>query len=65
MKFQRAVTKDERTTMILELLEAWEAAPNLRFGQLLENARTTRTNATPMYYIEDEVLLNAVKASVA
>jgi len=51
--------------MILELLEAWEKAPNLRFGQLLENARTTRTNATPMYYIEDEVLLNAVKASVA
>lgn len=62
MRFQRANTPEERQEVILALLEAWEAASQLRLGQLIDGARTTNANARPLVFIEDEVLINAIKA---
>lgn len=62
MRFLRANTPEERQRVVLALLEAWEAMPQLRLGQLIDSARMTNANAKPLLYIEDEVLVNAIKA---
>ena len=42
------------------LATAWEKYPDLRLGQLLENANTEKTNI-PLFYVEDEILIRAVE----
>lgn len=43
---------------IAHVIEQWEKAPQLRFGQFLWNA----VNGQDMFYISDEVLLSKLQA---
>lgn len=42
------------------LAAAWEKCPDLRLGQLIENATFEGTNA-PLFYIEDEALIKLIE----
>ncbi len=46
--------------MLEALACAWEASPDLRLGQLLENARAEMGGRVPMFSIEDDVLLRGI-----
>ncbi|KKN65718.1 hypothetical protein LCGC14_0478570 [marine sediment metagenome] len=53
----RAKTSSEKRVVMERILAVWVAVPNLRLGQLLENACDT----SPLYYMEDEPLAQAVE----
>lgn len=56
------MTRDHRymTRVLDSILVAWTHAPELRLGQLLENAGG-RNSSSPMFYIEDSTLVDAVQ----
>jgi hypothetical protein len=54
----RAYTPEEKRAVVETLLRAWEAKPELRLGQLIENARGDLT----LFYVEDQALANILRA---
>lgn len=58
----RAVTEFERASVLARLLEAWQAHPNLRLGQLLVCALGT---AEAVFHVEDRALVDALRAFAA
>ena len=44
------------------LIKAWESAPDLRFGQLIENV--FRSSSDDQFYIEDDEMIERIEAFV-
>jgi len=59
----RANTPDEKRAILNRLLAMWCAYPDLRLGQLLDNAIhvRARTLSVGMYQLEDNELIAAVE----
>lgn len=55
----RANTPEEKKFIIDKLYYAWLSIPELRLGQLLENAKPLHLD--DMFYIEDEILIQNVE----
>lgn len=46
--------------MLEALACAWEASPDLRLGQLVENAREASGSHAPTFAIEDDIMLRGI-----
>lgn len=55
MAQRRAKTPEQKQKFLNRLQKIWEAHPNLRFGQLVDNIKLVPQD---LYYVEDEELLN-------
>lgn len=51
--------------LLAALREAWLRNPEQRLGQLLVNAADPRTPCAELFYLEDQVLLERLKATAA
>jgi len=59
----RAMTPEAKNRVIEMLRTVWMRSPSLRLGQLIENAvATTHPPDVDLFYIEDEVIVKALKA---
>ena len=62
----RADTPEKKRVVIERLCAAWLAHPELRLGQLIENARSEDTiywrRRSDLFYVEDMILADAVEA---
>lgn len=54
-----AATHDQKADVIAQLLHAWICLPDLRLGQLIDNA--TRATPAALYFIEDAGLVQALE----
>jgi hypothetical protein len=62
----RALTADQKRAVLERLLAAWLRAPELRLGQLIDNAVRAKTGCLPdLFDVEDEQLAELVEAFVA
>jgi hypothetical protein len=65
----RARTADARAAVLRAIGAAWDAAPNLRLGQLLDNALVRATSPygviDRLFYVEDADLADVVTSYVA
>ena len=55
---RRAETPDQKREIVMRLLVAWQSCPQLRLGQLIENAMSPGGN---IFYVEDEQLAEQVE----
>lgn len=56
----RAATTEQKRAMLDKLLEVWETAPQLRLGQLIDNALYTNENGyhdSSLFQVEDDRLM--------
>lgn len=52
----RALTPEQKREMVEQILRAWERVPDLRLGQLIDQAVRGRGD---LFYVEDHVLVLA------
>jgi hypothetical protein len=58
----RAISSNDRRTVIDELLKAWEKVPELRFGQFIVNVMTSDYRKMDSFFsVEDMDLVDAAK----
>lgn len=67
-KAGRELTEAEVESMVLDFYSVLDAVrvlhedfPNLRFGQILENARTRENTSCPMFYMSNRELAACVR----
>jgi hypothetical protein len=63
MKERRAVTTEQKRQVVEALLEDWLLVPDLRLGQLIDNAKHG-LKQEDLYYIEDFDLVDTVRRFV-
>ena len=57
----RALTEEQKKEVLAKLLECWMQCPEMRLGQLIENARIwhrINDESPDLFYIEDYKLVN-------
>lgn len=57
----RAETAEDKKAIIQRIMVAWLSKPNLRLGQLLENALPVEDD---LFYMEDDVLIGHLERYV-
>jgi hypothetical protein len=60
----RALTPKDKKAVLDLIYKAWLMLPELRLGQLIDGALSTRPTTEPLpdfFYIEDEALANRVE----
>lgn len=60
----RALTAEQKRTVIERLLAAWERMPEQRLAQFILNAAQVALPNVPLFYVEDEQLAAAVEGLV-
>jgi hypothetical protein len=58
---RRALTPEQKKQVLDDVLEVWLKKPELRLGQLIFNAISSRKN---IYYVEDLDIVEHLKESV-
>ena len=53
----RAATPEQKRAVVERILRVWQAQPHLRLGQLLVNLAPGNQPNSPLYYVEDEDLV--------
>ena len=53
--------KLEQTKLINKLVQVWTANPTLRFGQLIDNARSAGAGNMDLFYVSDEDLMSGLE----